>query len=411
MSRIFLLLLLAYGSLSAQVSYDRLLHAANEPQNWLTYSGGYSSQRYSPLDQITPGNVKTLELKWVFQAESLQKFETTPLVVDGVMYLTQPPNDVVALDAKTGRVFWIYQYSPGARVEALLRRREPRPGDSRRHAVHGHARRPPDRDRREQRQAALEYHSRRLRGRLLDDARAAGREGQGDRRRRRRRVRHPRLHRGVSIARTGKEAWRFYTIPGPGEPGHETWPADDSWQHGGGSVWMTGSYDPELNLTYWGIGNPGPDWNPSQRPGDNLYTDSVVALDADTGKLKWHFQFTPNDAYDYDSVQVPVLADINWEGRPRKADALGESQRLLLRARPRQRRVPLRQAVRQGELGARAGRQRPADGHAATAGHARLSRRPGRHELVFAVVQSRAPACSTSPPGKTMRRSSFARTS
>ena len=92
--------------------------------------------------------------------------------------------------------------------------------------------------------------------------------------------------------KTGKRAWRFYTIPGPGEPGHETWPGD-SWKTGGGSTWVTGSYDPETNLVYWGIGNPGPDWNPDSRRGDNLYTCSLVALDGDTGKLKWHFQFTP----------------------------------------------------------------------------------------------------------------------
>jgi len=119
-------------------------------------------------------------------------------------------------------------------------------------------------------------------------------------------------------ASTGAEAWRFYTVPGPGEPGHETWPPGDSWQHGGAPIWVTGSFDPELNLTYWGTGNPGPDWNPSQRNGANLYSDSAVALDADTGKLKWYFQFTPNDAYDYDSVQVPVLADEMWNGRMRK---------------------------------------------------------------------------------------------
>ena len=112
-------------------------------------------------------------------------------------------------------------------------------------------------------------------------------------------------------AATGEEAWRFYTIPAPGEPGSETW-ADggDAWQHGGASVWLTGSYDAALDLTYWGIGNPGPDWNPAQRPGDNLYSDSVVALDPDTGELKWHFQFTPNDDYDYDAVQIPVLVDL-----------------------------------------------------------------------------------------------------
>ena len=117
-------------------------------------------------------------------------------------------------------------------------------------------------------------------------------------------------------ARTGKEAWRFYTIPGKGEPGNETW-AGDSWKTGGASVWVTGSYDPDSNLTYWGIGNPGPDWNGDNRGGDNLYSNSVVALDADTGKLKWHFQFSPHDEFDYDSVQVPVLADITLEGPSR----------------------------------------------------------------------------------------------
>ena len=118
-------------------------------------------------------------------------------------------------------------------------------------------------------------------------------------------------------AKTGKELWRFYTIPGPGERGHETWKTD-AWKTGGGPVWLTGTYDPTLNLTYWGVGNPGPDWNAEQRPGDNLFTDSVIALDPDTGRLRWHFQFTPNDAYDYDSVQVPVLADLDWNGTPTK---------------------------------------------------------------------------------------------
>ncbi len=116
---------------------------------------------------------------------------------------------------------------------------------------------------------------------------------------------------------TGKEIWRFKTVPEPGEPGHETW-AGDSWKHGGGSIWTTGSYDPDLNVIYWGIGNPGPDWNGVGREGDNLYTSSVIALDADTGKLKWHFQFTPHDEFDFDATQVPVLADMDWQGKPRK---------------------------------------------------------------------------------------------
>jgi alcohol dehydrogenase (cytochrome c) len=117
---------------------------------------------------------------------------------------------------------------------------------------------------------------------------------------------------------TGKEVWRFNTIPGPGEPGHDTWGGTNSWETGGGSIWTTGSYDPELNLMYWGVGNPGPDWNGDNRPGDNLYTESVVALNPDTGKLAWHYQFTPHDEFDFDSTQVPVLADIQWQGSMRK---------------------------------------------------------------------------------------------
>ena len=151
---------------------------------------------------------------------------------------------------------------------------------------------------------------------------------------------------------------------------------------------MTGSYDPELNLTYWGVGNPGPDWNPDQRPGDNLYTDSVVALDADTGALKWHFQFTPNDGYDYDSVQVPVLVDMNWQGTPREADAVGEPQRLSSTcsiARPASScsGTPFVKVNWASGLDAN-GRpiQTPQP-----PGHADLAGQSGRHQLVSAVVQ------------------------
>ena len=340
--------------LVAQVSYERLTLAAGEPQNWLMYSGTYMSQRYSALDQIAPGNVRTLEQKWVFQAESLQKFETTPLVLDGIMYLTQPPNDVVALDARTGRIFWIYQYKPapdskpccGAvnRGLAIL-------GDTLFMATI------------DARLIAIDARN----GKPLWNTKVADYDA-GYAMTLAPLVVKDKVIVGVAggeygirgfvaayDARTGKEAWRFYTIPAPGEPGHETWPADDSWRHGGGSVWLTGSFDPELNLTYWGIGNPGPDWNASQRQGDNLYSDSVVALDADTGKLKWHFQFTPHDPYDYDSVQVPRAGGCKLGRKSAQADVVGESQWLLLRAGPHQRQVPLRPPIRQGELGQRAG--------------------------------------------------------
>lgn len=308
--------LLLPGALGAQVTSDRLLHASDEPQNWLTYSGTYSSQRYSPLKQIDATNVKNLELKWAFQAQSLQKFETTPLVVDGIMYLTQSPNDIVALDAKTGRVFWVYHYATApesrpccgivnrgvailgdtlfmATVDAHLVAVDARNG----HAIWNN----------KLADAAAGY-AMTMAPLVVKDKVIVGVAG-GEY--------GIRGFIAAYEAHSGKEAWRFNTIPGPGEPGHETWNSED-WRHGSAAVWLTGSYDPDLNLTYWGTGNPGPDWNPGQRPGDNLYSDCVVALDPDSGKLKWYFQFTPNDAYDYDSVQIPVLADMDWNGSPRK---------------------------------------------------------------------------------------------
>jgi alcohol dehydrogenase (cytochrome c) len=314
----FLLFLISLipGSLCAQVTAERLLHASDEPQNWLTYSGSYASQRYSALQQINAANVKNLELKWVFQAQSLQKFETTPLVVDGIMYITQSPNDVVALDAKTGRAFWLYHYSPSPAARpccGIVNRGVAILGDSLfmatvdAHLVaidakNGHARWNV-----KLAEPAAGY-AMTMAPLVVKDKVIVGVAG-GEF--------GVRGFIAAFEAGTGKEAWRFDTIPKPGEPGHESWRGGD-WEHGSAAVWVTGSYDPDLNLTYWGTGNPGPDWNPEQRPGDNLYSDSAVALDPDTGKLKWYFQFTPGDPYDYDSVQIPVLANANWNGSPRK---------------------------------------------------------------------------------------------
>ena len=259
----------------------------------------------------------------MYQAPVAGNWQTTPLVVDGVMYITQRLNDVVALDATTGRAFWIYRYTPRPiassaaaptiAASAIL-------GDTLfmgtldAHLIAIDAK---------NRASPLEHRGRQHEGRLLDHARAARREGQGDRRAWAAASTAFAVSSPPTTSTTGREAWRFYTIPAPGEPGGETWERcppqaasfcdPDAWKHGGGSIWMTGSYDPQLNLTYWGVGNVGPDYNGVQRPGDNLYTDSVVALDVDTGKLKWHYQFTPHDVYDYDSVQVPVLVD-NWAG-------------------------------------------------------------------------------------------------
>ncbi|MDA2924576.1 PQQ-dependent dehydrogenase, methanol/ethanol family [Acidobacteria bacterium AH-259-L09] len=302
-----LLVALATGSAHAQVTFERLLAADREPRNWLTYSGTYSSTRHSLLDQIDRGNVADLELKWVFQAQSLQSFEATPLVVDGIMYLTEAPNTVVALDAKLGRVFWTYPYRPSAKARPCcgqVNRGLAILGDmlfmatidAQLVAVDAVNGRPVWKTSVADPSAG---YAMTLAPLVVKDMVVVGVAG-GEF-----------GIRGFIAAydvKSGDEVWRFYTIPGPGEPGHKTWEGD-AWKHGGASVWVTGSYDPDLNLMYWGIGNPGPDWNPAQRPGDNLYSDSVVALDADTGKLKWHFQFTPNDPYDYDAVQIPVLVD------------------------------------------------------------------------------------------------------
>jgi alcohol dehydrogenase (cytochrome c) len=294
----------------AQVTYERLLGAAAEPHNWLTYSGTYASQRHTALTQIRPSNVRDLELKWVFQAQSLESFETTPLVVDGVMYLTEAPSTAVALDAKTGRIFWRYQYNPAADARPCCGRVNRGLAmlgqtlfmatiDSKLIAIDAVTGQP-----KWQKTVAdpAAGYAMTLAPLVVKDKVIIGVAG-GEY--------GIRGFIAAHDAATGEEAWRFYTIPAPGEPGFETW-ADggDAWQHGGASVWLTGSYDPALDLTYWGIGNPGPDWNPAQRPGDNLYSDSVVALDPDTGELEWHFQFTPNDDYDYDAVQIPVLVDL-----------------------------------------------------------------------------------------------------
>lgn len=304
------------GQVGAQVPYDRIVNATEEPENWLTYNGDYMSQRYSRLDQITPDNVTSLELKWILQNQVFGAWQSNPIIVDGVMYVTERPNSVMAVDASTGRVFWKFRHTPSenARVCCGANNRGVAVLDDR--VFMGTL---------DARLIALD----RINGQPLWNAEVADVNlaysvtmaplvvkdkiivgvGGGEY--------GIRGYVAAFDAETGEQAWKTYTIPGPGEPGHDSWEGDD-WEHGGASVWITGSFDPELNLTYWGVGNPGPDWNAGQRPGDNLFSDSVIALDADTGELEWYFQFTPNDGYDYDSVQVPVLADMVWRGEPKK---------------------------------------------------------------------------------------------
>jgi alcohol dehydrogenase (cytochrome c) len=323
-SRLLLAVVLTAGLLQAQVSFDRILHADKEPQNWLTYSGSLTGQRFSPLTQINTGNVKNLELQWIWQAKSLEKYEATALVVDGVLYTvtgaspaTPTTNDVVALDAASGRIYWTYTYT-NANFNACCGR------VIRGLAILGDT----------LYMGTLDAHLIAIdakTGKLMWNTTVADAAARYS-------ITHAPLVvkdkvivgtaggdgpiRGLLAAfdaRTGKEVWRFNTIPGAGEPGNETW-SGESWKTGGAGIWNTGAYDPETNLTFWGTGNPsgGSDWTGVTRLGDNLYSDSVLALDADTGKLKWHYQFTPHDEMDYDSTQVPVLADMEFQGKMRK---------------------------------------------------------------------------------------------
>ncbi len=308
--------LLAEDAFPSGVSFEQLVAADQYPEAWLTYSGSYRSQRHSRLDQVDRDNVNQLRLKWVFQVKTTEKIETSPLVVGDTMFVTAPPSNAFALDARTGRPFWSYQrrIPEGVSVccgqvnrglailgdrlylgtlDAYLVALDAKTGNviwetevadyQSGYAITA---------------APLAYEDKIVVGISGGEYGIRGFLDAYD-------------------ARTGERAWRFDTIPGPGEPGNETWEGD-SWKTGGGPTWLTGSADPELNLIYWGIGNPAPDWNGEVREGDNLYSSSVVALDADSGKLRWHFQFTPHDTHDWDAVQIPVLADLEFKGEQRK---------------------------------------------------------------------------------------------
>jgi len=284
--------------------------------DWTTYNGQLSGNRYSTVTQITTANVSKLTPQWVFTIPNLSQGQVTPVVVDGLMYVSAA-NDLYALDAGSGRQVWNYR-RPRTRGLAGVAAR----GVNRGVAVSGdrvfmatdHAH-----------LIALNRASGALLwetqmadwrhnyngtgapmvvGDLVISGIAGGDEGA----------------RGFLAAyeqATGKEVWRFWAVPARGEPGAETWKGS-AIDHPGAATWMTGSYDAELDTLYWAIGNPGPDMIGDERQGDNLYSDSVVALDPKTGRRKWHFQFTPHDVHDYDAQQPIVLVDATWQGRPRK---------------------------------------------------------------------------------------------
>jgi alcohol dehydrogenase (cytochrome c) len=285
-------------------------------ENWLSYHGDYSGQRFSNLAQINAGNVGQLRAQWVFHSTNSHLLEVTPVVVNGLMILTSA-NDAFALDARTGRTVWHYSRPV---TEGLI-------DDASSHHNRGvgvwHSRVYMETD--NAHLLCLDVRSGRL---LWDVAYAEGNKNYGA-------TSVPLVVKDKILvgtsggddgvrgfvaafdASTGKQVWRFWTIPGPGEFGSASWPGD-LYLRGGATTWMPGTYDPELNTVYWGTSNPAPDYDGAVRPGDDLYSDCVLALDPDTGKLKWHFQFTPHDLFDYDATQVPVLVDAPYRGKTRK---------------------------------------------------------------------------------------------
>lgn len=299
----------------ADVDYERILNAREEPQNWLTYYGAYNGQRYSPLDQINTENVKRIVPAWVFQAgttgliagASTYSFEAAPVVVDGIMFVSGWDGWLWALDAKTGVEIWRYKHAVPFDVSLCCGNvnRGVAVAQGKVFFVAANAR-----------VLALDATTgKRVWEKTYGDVRAAesatvaplvvknmvivgssgGEFG-------------VRGHLDAFDLETGEHQWRCYTVPKPGEPGSETWPAEgEAWARGGANCWVTGTFDPETNLLYVGTGNPAPDFDGAVREGDNLFTDSVIAVDVDSGQIRWHYQCTPHDVWDYDSIAECIL--------------------------------------------------------------------------------------------------------
>jgi len=329
MATIFLLLALLLKAMPLSSQDDRMtsltttidvlpaqLLSRPSATNWLSYNGDYTGRRYSALREVHAGNVAQLRAQWVFHASSSSNLEVTPVVVDGIMFVTAA-NDAFALDAQTGRTLWHYSRPV---TEGLI-------DDASQHHNRGvgiwRSRIYMETD--NAHLLCLDARSGHL---LWDVAYTDGSPNYGA-------TSAPLVVQNKVIvgtsggddgvrgfvaaydAETGREAWRFWTIPAPGEFGSSSWPGE-SYKLGGGTTWMPGTFDPELNTIFWGTSNPAPDFDGAPRPGDDLYTDCLLALDPDTGKLKWYFQFTPHDLFDYDATQTPVLVDATFRGRPRK---------------------------------------------------------------------------------------------
>lgn len=306
----------AAPDVARRVTTERIAAAHHEPQNWLTYYGTYDGQRYSALDQINTSNVRDLKVAWAFQhgpitlmpAHATYAFEATPIVVDGVMYVSGWNGYVWALDARDGTLLWEYQHAIPLDAPLCC-------GNVNRGVAVANGKvlyTTPDAH-----LIAIDATSGKA---VWDEAFADIRAGESA-------TAAPLVVKNLVLAGssggeygvrghidafdidTGRRAWRHYTIPAPGEPGSETWGNNDVWERGGGTTWITGTYDPELDLVYWGTGNPGPDFRNDARPGTNLFTNSVLALNPADGSQRWSYQWTPGDVWDYDGVGENILFD------------------------------------------------------------------------------------------------------
>lgn len=299
----------------AGVNYERIMNARSEPHNWLTYYGAYNGQRYSPLDQLNTETVKRMTPSWVFQAgtsgliagASTYAFEAAPVVVDGIMFVSGWDGWCWALDARTGNEIWRYKHAIPYDVSLCCGNvnRGVAVAQGKVYFVTANAH-----------LLALDAtNGKRVWDKTFGDVRAGesatvaplvvknkvivgssgGEFG-------------VRGHMDAFDLETGEHQWRCYMIPKPGEPGSDTWPKNgEAWTRGGANCWVTSTFDPETNLLYVGTGNPAPDFDGDVRMGDNLFTDSIVAVDVDSGQIRWHYQCTPHDVWDYDSIGENIL--------------------------------------------------------------------------------------------------------
>ncbi len=283
--------------------------------NWPTYNGETGGNRYTTLSQINKTNVAKLASQWVFAIPNAGRLQVTPVVVDGIMYVSAPGNECYALDAGSGRQIWHYQggKTPGMGNDAGVNRGVGVAGDRvffETDSAHLVALNRFTGDVIWNSEIA-DWHQNYFAtsaplpaGDMVITGVGGGEHGAN----------------GFVAAfdqNTGKEVWRFWSVPKRGTPGSETWKGKEL-DHGGAPTWFTGSYDPELDTVYWPTGNPAEEYNGDQRPGDNLYSDCILALDRKTGKLKWHYQFTPHDLWDWDATETSVMVNAEWQGSQRK---------------------------------------------------------------------------------------------